>query len=199
MGTLTAAKLTEYNFCQINCIAVMRAGVNQHNPNGHQLPNGFCVRSHLERTKMKIIEFSSTDADRILGLSDQFLEDWAGSKKNDTDYIERRQEYDAIRPLLVAAPLLLTVLKKVYPGIELLPDGAFRMVKTFDSRRDWICVIRKSQDRDWIVEHNDSTDTHRYGDLTESLELALSLAPAEQSVANQQSSLSCNGRGSRAI
>jgi hypothetical protein len=55
--------------------------------------------------------FTTADADRLLGLADQFLEDWAEnaiqSGKPDEEYEERHAEWQAIRPLLVAAPQLL--------------------------------------------------------------------------------------------
>jgi hypothetical protein len=55
--------------------------------------------------------FTTADADRLLGLADQFLEDWAEnaiqSGAPDEEYEERHAEWQAIRPLLVAAPDLL--------------------------------------------------------------------------------------------
>lgn len=55
--------------------------------------------------------FTTADADRLLGLADQFLEEWAESAiqsgKPDEEYEERNAAWQAIRPLLVAAPDLL--------------------------------------------------------------------------------------------
>jgi hypothetical protein len=49
------------------------------------------------------------DADRLLGLADQFLGDWEENDgKDDPECMERRAEWNAIRPLLVAAPSLLS-------------------------------------------------------------------------------------------
>lgn len=60
---------------------------------------------------------SSTDVDRLLGLADQFLEDWAEDAvqrgKRDRDYEERSAEWSAIRPLLTSAPTLLRALKQI--------------------------------------------------------------------------------------
>jgi hypothetical protein len=57
--------------------------------------------------------FTTQDADRILGLADSFMEDWEEHEgKDDPDCHERRKEFDAIRPLLAAAPLLLASLKE---------------------------------------------------------------------------------------
>jgi hypothetical protein len=53
--------------------------------------------------------FTTQDVDRLLGLADQFLEDWEQNEgKDDTECVERRAEWNAIRPLLVAAPTLLS-------------------------------------------------------------------------------------------
>lgn len=56
--------------------------------------------------------FTVEDADRLLGLADQFLEDWESNEsKNDPECHERRVEWDAIRPLLANAPRLLAILQ----------------------------------------------------------------------------------------
>lgn len=61
--------------------------------------------------------FTTEDADRLLGLSDQFLEDWEEvlerDNEEDAGCKQRRTEYDAIRPLWVAAPRLLEELKRM--------------------------------------------------------------------------------------
>jgi hypothetical protein len=58
--------------------------------------------------------FTTADADRLLGLADQFLEDWAENAiqagARDMEYEERNAEWQAIHPLLVAAPALLQAL-----------------------------------------------------------------------------------------
>jgi hypothetical protein len=51
--------------------------------------------------------YTSEDIDRILGIGDQFMEDWELDDKNDPECIEPHQEWDDIRPMLVAAPALL--------------------------------------------------------------------------------------------
>lgn len=136
---------------------------------------------------MKLTDFSSVDVDRILGLSDQFLEDWEEKGNSDPDCVERRQEYDTLRPLLVAAPALLKALQKAYPGTELLPDGAFRILKTFDTRRDWICMIQQCPDGSWLVEHNDSRDTNQCIDFAEAMEVAQSFVPEVEQYVERQS------------
>jgi hypothetical protein len=60
---------------------------------------------------------SSADVDRLLGLADQFLDDWAEDAvqggQPDEDYEQRSTEWKAIRPLLVSAPALLRALKQI--------------------------------------------------------------------------------------
>ena len=56
--------------------------------------------------------FTVADAGRLLGLADQFLEDWESDEgKNDPECQERRAEWDAIRPLLATSPRLLVILQ----------------------------------------------------------------------------------------
>ena len=56
--------------------------------------------------------FTVEDAGRLLGLADQFLEDWESDEgKNDPECQERRSEWDAIRPVLANAPRLLAILQ----------------------------------------------------------------------------------------
>src|ERR1035437_8331362 len=56
--------------------------------------------------------FTVEDAGRLLGLADQFLEDWESDEgKNDPECKERRSEWDAIRPVLANAPRLLALLQ----------------------------------------------------------------------------------------
>jgi hypothetical protein len=58
--------------------------------------------------------FTTADADRLLGLADQFMEDWeANEGKNDPECAERRAEWNAIRALLVQAPAMLTAIRKM--------------------------------------------------------------------------------------
>jgi hypothetical protein len=60
---------------------------------------------------------TSADADRLLGLADQTLEEWAEDAvqggEPDLDYKQRSAEWSAIRPLLVSAPALLRTLKQI--------------------------------------------------------------------------------------
>ena len=59
-----------------------------------------------------IKSLTTKGADRLLGMADQFFEDWEQNEgKDDPECMERRAEWDAIRPLLAAAPALLEPLK----------------------------------------------------------------------------------------
>jgi hypothetical protein len=64
-----------------------------------------------------IDSWSSEDVDRVLGLADQFLEDWAEdavqSGQRDVAYEERASEWSAMRPLLLVAPELLKGLRNI--------------------------------------------------------------------------------------
>jgi len=61
--------------------------------------------------------FTTADADRLLGFADRYLEDWAEDAveagERDEVYEERNAEWQAIRPLLVAAPELLDALEDI--------------------------------------------------------------------------------------
>jgi hypothetical protein len=61
--------------------------------------------------------FSTADADRLLGLADQFLQDWAETAHRhgepDDHCRDRASEWEAIRPLLQSAPALLDLLNEV--------------------------------------------------------------------------------------
>ena len=60
---------------------------------------------------------STQDVGRLLGLADQFLDDWAEDAvqggKPDEDYERRSTEWKVIRPLLVSAPVMLKGLKEI--------------------------------------------------------------------------------------
>jgi len=61
---------------------------------------------------MKPQDFTVEDAGRLLGLADQFLEDWESDiGTDDPECKERRSEWDAIRPVLANAPRFLTILQ----------------------------------------------------------------------------------------
>lgn len=73
--------------------------------------------------------YTGACVDRILGLADQFLEDWEAGrigsprKRNiktepDLECVERRKEYDALRPMLVAAPRLLQLLEAIVQNAQ---------------------------------------------------------------------------------
>lgn len=67
------------------------------------------------------------DVDRILGLGDEFLEDWESSAEKDgestAESAERRQEWDIVRPLLVAAPKMFEALVKCEDLLRELAAG----------------------------------------------------------------------------
>lgn len=68
--------------------------------------------------------FTSEDADRLLQLADQFLEDWEENEgKEDPDCVERRKEWDGIRPLLAAAPLLLEACRTLAEDCSMALSG----------------------------------------------------------------------------
>jgi hypothetical protein len=72
---------------------------------------------------MSAHDFTTADADRLLGLADQFLEDWETNEgKHDPECRERRAEWDAIRPLLVRAPRLLAALKDAFTLLDRISD-----------------------------------------------------------------------------
>jgi hypothetical protein len=60
--------------------------------------------------------FTTADADRLLGLADQFLEDWAETSRRHgepaDDCEERAAEWEAIRPLLCSAPHFFELLNE---------------------------------------------------------------------------------------
>jgi hypothetical protein len=53
--------------------------------------------------------FTTADIDRILGLADQFMEDWEQSEPSDLECKERRREWDALRPQLLQLADLLAL------------------------------------------------------------------------------------------
>ena len=64
--------------------------------------------------------FTTEDADRLLGLGDQFMEDWQSSlEENGGDaadlaqWAKRRLEWDAIRPLLAQAPAMFALIEQL--------------------------------------------------------------------------------------
>ncbi|ERJ38673.1 hypothetical protein L810_6890 [Burkholderia sp. AU4i] len=133
-------------------------------------------------TKPTASGFSTADADRLLGLADQFLEDWKETDRDDRrdggadpELVERQAEYAAIRPLFVAAPEMFAAIRELFPSLELLPDGAFRLtVASNDEVRQWICIVRQSSSQ-WIVEHNFSTEQFEVASFLEGLRLAETL------------------------
>ncbi len=60
---------------------------------------------------------TSADVDRLLGLADRFLDDWAEdavqTDQQDKEYENRSEEWHAIRPLLLSAPEMLRGLRSI--------------------------------------------------------------------------------------
>ena len=65
--------------------------------------------------------FTTADADRLLGLADPFLENWAEdaiqSGERDEDYEQKQAAWQAIRPILVAAPNVIDALDELLHAI----------------------------------------------------------------------------------
>jgi hypothetical protein len=56
--------------------------------------------------------FTTADADRLLGLADQFMEDWeANEGKDDPECAARRADWNAVRSLLVQASAMRAALQ----------------------------------------------------------------------------------------
>jgi hypothetical protein len=70
--------------------------------------------------------FTTADADRLLGLADQFLEDWAidavQSGERDHDCEARSAEWEIARPVLAAAPALLEALDELMRALWMAGD-----------------------------------------------------------------------------
>jgi hypothetical protein len=104
---------------------------------------------------MTIETLSMSDVDRILGLSDQFLEEWAEDAvqagKRDLEYEERAAEWKTVRPLLVAAPVLLRALEAIVEGrsgpVPLTPEAFAVIAQTA------IEAIDKLGDRSLAADH----------------------------------------------
>lgn len=84
-------------------------------------------------------EITAQDVDRLLGLADQFLEDWengmdgyAGAHPEDVEEVKmRRAEWDTLRPALVALPVLLSSLAAIaeIPDPETGDRGPMRQAR----------------------------------------------------------------------
>lgn len=74
--------------------------------------------------------YTKTDVDRLLGLVDQFLDDWAEDAvqggKRDTEYEERFAEWGVMRRLLLAAPEMLRGLNSIAAFCDGSPDPVAR-------------------------------------------------------------------------
>jgi hypothetical protein len=70
-----------------------------------------------QRTSVTDRTWSTAGIDRLLGLADQFLEEWAEDAvqtgNRDAEYEERKAEWSAVRPLLLSAPALLKGLEAI--------------------------------------------------------------------------------------
>ncbi|WP_263356638.1 hypothetical protein [Acidicapsa ligni] len=74
----------------------------------------------------KASDWTTADADRLLGLADQLLDDWAEDAvqggKPDEDYERRSAEWTAIGPLLVSGPTMLRGLREILDVCQGSPD-----------------------------------------------------------------------------
>ena len=88
--------------------------------------------------------FSTEDACRLLGLADQFLENWAVDTINnpDEDFEERSAEWKVIRPLLVQAPALLKALE-AWAFADADPEAARRKGYYDQAREQRDAVLRQ--------------------------------------------------------
>ena len=92
--------------------------------------------------------FTEADVDRILGLADQFLEDWEQNEgEHDPEGIERRKEWDALRPLLVQAPVLLMLLSDARQAVLQFADTDLHGILTGD-----ICAKAIEAADQWTVQ-----------------------------------------------
>ena len=97
-------------------------------------------------------DFTVEDADRLLGLADQFLEDWeSGEGRNAPECKERRSEWDAIRPVFANAPRLLAILQDAllqsgYGITAPIPEkDRYSVSAWIYSAREIIATIRRQQ------------------------------------------------------
>ncbi len=77
-----------------------------------------------------IQRYTSAEVDRLLGLADQFLNDWAEDAvqggKRDTEYEERFAEWCAVRPLLLVATDMFRGLNIIAAFCDGSPDPVAR-------------------------------------------------------------------------
>lgn len=88
---------------------------------------------------MKITELMDrVDVDRLLGLADQFLDDWAEDAvqdgKRDPDYEERMAEWTALRPVLLASPKFLQALLEIINSCDGSSDPVAKRCETIARR-----------------------------------------------------------------
>lgn len=72
---------------------------------------------------------------------------------------------------------ILLALQQVHIGLEMMTNGGYRMVSSYEGRRDWICVIQQVSNGRWRVEPNDTTEAFMYDRFSEALALATSFIP----------------------
>lgn len=90
-------------------------------------------------------KISSDDVDGIVAIADQFLEDWRASDSEqpasdrDPALPEREDEWDTVRPLLVAAPQLADLVEKMLAHIPekdaALKQEALDLLKRLEAHR----------------------------------------------------------------
>lgn len=85
------------------------------------------------------------DAGRLLGLADQFLEDREQHEgHDDPECKERRQEWDAIRPMLAAAPDMLADLKAGIDAAQEVIDNWCKgdLAAAVNALEEWAATVR---------------------------------------------------------
>ena len=116
------------------------------------------------------IEITRSNADRLLGLSDEYLDDWRQtSKSQDPEYVERQAEYDQFRPVFMAAPALLSALQVAYPGLTLESKNTFALVRTKKTGGFWKGIAVQTSDTSWSLSHSGSDITAARDNLLDSL------------------------------
>ena len=94
--------------------------------------------------------FTTADADRLLGLADQFLEDWMETVRRHgepaAECEQRAAEWEAIRPLLARAPHFLALLNEAESlwGDEFASDSPIDGGDLVELFAEWLPKVRSA-------------------------------------------------------
>ena len=117
----------------------------------HQNPETFkCARDALaayDAQQAQPVSVTTMDVDRVLGMADQFLEDWRESVDDDTardsELEEREQEWSVIRALILhrvnAHDALVSALRGVMPYAENEVSAILDLADNDDEHADEEC------------------------------------------------------------